>query len=51
MNLDERGNFDGVTYVTILSNLNDSRNECLEIVGTIMTTDKDRNTCRYLERC
>ena len=38
MNLDERRNFDGVTYVTILSNLLDNRNECLVIVGAILIT-------------
>ena len=38
MNLEERRNFDGVTYVTILSNLRDNRNECLLIVGAMLIT-------------
>ena len=38
MNLEERRNFDIVTYVTILSNLRDNRNECFVTVGTTLIT-------------
>ena len=42
-------NFDGVTNVTILSNLHDNRVECLVIFRAILITYvKDRNTYRYL---
>ena len=38
MNPEERRNFVGVTSATILSNLCDNRNDCLVIVGAILTT-------------
>ena len=38
MNREERRNLDGVTYLTILSNLRDNRNECQEINETILIT-------------